>query len=364
MVPQRRPGHDRYGQRQPHHQVDHQGRLVDRHRARRRRPRRSSGWSCDCRRHRSISGSTIDPAGRSSAPPGAATADAAARSRTSSTAAAPMPSLQPPCRRPVRCRFEWVSSSEHGLAQVGPSPIDPRRKRCISAAEATVLPTPVSVPVTKRPRQRPASFSAAASASTNRSSTASDTPALTETRSRAVPGGTLGGRIARTSNPPPEARRPPATARLVVADDDRHDLRVPSAGKAGSRSRRRRQSRARLRSRSRRSGSSSTTVRLASSASASAGGGAVEKTNGPRALNEILDRPGRTGDERARHAERLPRRIDGQAHVVRDAGLFDQAAAARAVDARPRAPRPPSSTAPAPAQIAAYSASGASRRPC
>ena len=49
--------------------------------------------------------------------------------------------------------------------------------------------------------QSPASFSAAASDTAKRSIVSSDNPALTETRSRAVPGGTLGGRMARTSKP-------------------------------------------------------------------------------------------------------------------------------------------------------------------
>ena len=40
-----------------------------------------------------------------------------------------------------------------------------------------------------------------ASEAAKRSIVSSDNPALTETRSRAVPGGTVGGRIARTSNP-------------------------------------------------------------------------------------------------------------------------------------------------------------------
>jgi hypothetical protein len=49
--------------------------------------------------------------------------------------------------------------------------------------------------------QSPISFSAEARAAANRSSTASESPALTAMRRRAVPAGTLGGRIARTSKP-------------------------------------------------------------------------------------------------------------------------------------------------------------------
>src|SRR5258705_11187207 len=61
--------------------------------------------------------------------------------------------------------------------------------------------------------QSPTSFNAAATDTAKRSIASSDNPALTETRSRAVPGGTLGGRMARPSNPPACSARAAATAR-------------------------------------------------------------------------------------------------------------------------------------------------------
>lgn len=49
--------------------------------------------------------------------------------------------------------------------------------------------------------QRPASFNAAATVCTKRSRIVSERSAFSEMRSRAVPAGTLGGRMARTSKP-------------------------------------------------------------------------------------------------------------------------------------------------------------------
>ena len=122
------------------------------------------------------------------------------------------------CRRPARCRSGSASSS----AQAQRS-----RKAIISAADTTVLPTPVSVPVTKRPRctttyagklstaedaedaeARTISRKTRDRAAANRSIVSSSRPALTEMRRRAVPCGHARrtDRRARRS-PPPAARR-------------------------------------------------------------------------------------------------------------------------------------------------------------
>ena len=156
--------------------------------------------------------------------------------------------------------------------------------------------------------QSPTSLSAIASEPAKRSMVSSGNPAFTETRRRAVPAGTVGGRIARTSKPSALKRARHGDRAFVVADRDRDDLRTVSRHRdAGSRQLIAHPAHARAAAARRRSGSSLTTSRLASIASASAGGARRRKHEGPRPLDQIVDRPARGRPRTRRRRQALCR---------------------------------------------------------
>ena len=160
----------------------------------------------------------------------------------------------------------------------------------------------------------------------------------------------------------PAAPPPPRRRAIVVADHDGNDLRRPSAGTATPARASRRRARW-TRERASRCAAlgfaARSTSRLASSACGQRRRRRRREDERPRALDQVLDRPRRAGDERAADAERLARRVDRHEDVSLDRRALDQAASALARRCRPRALRRRSSAAPVDRQSAAYSASGA-----
>ena len=161
-------------------------------------------------------------------------------------------------------------------------------------------------------------------------------PAFTETRRRAVPAGTLGGRIARTSKPSACNRVAHRHGSLVVTDAARDDLRAVTrhVRVPASRSRRRRRSASRdavraVRARARRRRRKARVERV----------GHRRRRRGreherPAALHQILDQPS-AGP--ATNAPATPSAfpavlIDTQARRIQPRRL-DEPAAALAVDA-------------------------------
>ena len=140
---------------------------------------------------------------------------------------------------------------------------------------------------------------------------------MTEIRRRAVPGATLGGRMARTSKPCACSSPRHEQRAIVVAEHDRDDLR--GAGRhrhAGGAQRARADTATRPASRARRSGS----LRDDLEAGVERGGQRRRRRRRederPGALDQIVDRPRGPGDERAADAERLARRVDRHADVA------------------------------------------------
>ncbi len=130
------------------------------------------------------------------------------KSRSSGTPAqARTDSRSVPSTAPVCTGFQYMASSA-----------------ATRSAERTVFPTFVSVPVTKEPfigeqkRNVRVSFGCATSimAPTSSASMSRESFAVSDNRSRAEPGGTVGGRIARTPNP--RARRCAAKSSAVSLD--------------------------------------------------------------------------------------------------------------------------------------------------
>src|SRR5262249_48187314 len=118
------------------------------------------------------------------------------------------------------------------------------------------------------------------SAAAKRRSVVSSRSTLTEIRRRAVPGGTVGGRTARTSKPASCNAAATAVARRLSPIITGMICEPPDSIGAPPSVSRSRNKPARFSNRARRSGSLITTSRAAWTAAAIAGGGAVEKISG------------------------------------------------------------------------------------
>ena len=175
---------------------------------------------------------------------------------------------------------------------------------------------------------------------------------FTETRRRARAGGTVGGRIARTSKPSACSASATATARVVVADETGTMCDVPGATAAcppepgGVR-----RSRARSSTAARRCGSSLDEIE----ARVERGGDRGRRRRGederPRALDQVVDRPRRPRDEGAADTERLACGVHREEHGVarRPALRSDRCHARRR--RRPRALRRRSGARRSPAEL-------------
>ena len=272
---------------------------------------------------------------RSIAPRDAAKAgwSAAARLDASTSCGAHAPSLRPPpCRRPARCRSESVSSigsaggRDSDASAPPPPPSCRRRCRCRLRRDRGARPSSFE---RRPPAQR-----------RTRSRTSSVRPTFTDDPQTGRPGAPSAAEWRGRRSPCACSALGHRERTIVVAEHDGDDLRDPGgtrdararraahAGRATSASAARG-----VRARRRRSS------RLASSAAATRRRRRGREDERPRALDQVVDRPRRPGDERAADAERLARRVDRHEHVASMPARLDQAAAARRRRRRRRALR-------------------------